>query len=446
MNNRYLFWCTFVAVTGGLLFGLNMAGISGAVNSISDFFNLSDSSIGMVVSSLMLGCLAGSLTAGLLADKFGRKKLLITTACLFIVSAAGCALAQSHWFLIIFRVIAGLGIGAVSVISPMYISEIAPVKSRGMLVSYNQFAIVTGILLAYTVDYFFIELADGWRYMLGFPFIFSLFFLLMLTTKFPESPRWLIALGKIDEATQILKKLRQDDISEEIKNIKTHSEQKKKKVSYSELFRGRMGKVVLIGTLLAALQQITGINAVVNYAPVIFGQTGVGGDTALLQSMLVGLINFAFTIIALWLVDRLGRKTLLLWGTGGMSLSLAFLTWSFTADGSNIGVLVSLLLYIAFFAASLSPVMWVVISEIYPNRVRGTAMSFSTAVSWGCTFLTVQFSPWLLNAYGGAVLFCIFGIFSVMAFLFIKLFITETKGKSLEQIELEMGLKKSTDK
>ena len=442
-NNKYLYWCTFISVTGGLLFGLNMAGISGAVNSIRDLFMLSDSSIGMVVSSLTLGCLTGALVSGSLADKFGRKKTLITTACLFAVSAAGCAFAQSQVQLTMFRVIAGLGVGAVSVVSPMYISEIAPAKNRGMLVSYNQFAIVTGILLAYTADYFLIDITGGWRYMLGFPLLFSILFLIMLVTAFPESPRWLVARGKTADATKILHKLRQGDVSEEIQNIEAsvHLEQKKEKVTYADLFRGKMGKVVLLGTLLAALQQITGINAVVNYAPVIFEQTGVGGNTALLQSMLVGLINFAFTIITLWLVDRLGRKTLLLWGTGGMTLSLAFLTYSFTGAGNGVGVLVSLLLYIAFFAASYSPVMWVVISEIYPNRVRGVAMSFSTAISWGCTFLTVQFSPWLLNEYGGVVLFCIFGIFSLLAFLFIKIFIPETKGKTLEQIEHEMGLK-----
>lgn len=198
--------------------------------------------------------------------------------------------------------------------------------------------------------------------------------------------------------------------------------------------------MVLLGTVLAAFQQVTGINAVVNYAPIIFELTGVAGETALLQSMLVGLVNFLATIVALYLVDSWGRKTLLLWGAVGMTLSLGYITYAFAFSGSNVGILIALLGYIAFFAASFAPVMWVVTSEMFPNRVRGMALSFSTAVSWMFTFVTVQFSPYILNQYGGAVLFGFFGFFSLLAFVFVKIWIPETKGKSLEQIEEELGI------
>ena len=214
----------------------------------------------------------------------------------------------------------------------------------------------------------------------------------------------------------------------------------KEKLSFGELFKGKIGKVVLLGTLLAAFQQITGINAVVNYAPIIFQKTGVGGDTALLQSMLVGLVNFLATIVALWLVDTKGRKTLLLWGGAGMTLALAYLTYAFAFDGAPMAILISLLAYIASFAASFAPVMWVVTSEMFPNRIRSMALSFSTAVSWLFAFVTVQFSPYILNNFGGSVLFGFFGFFTVLALFFVQIWIPETKGKALEQIEKELGL------
>ncbi|MBQ7823888.1 MAG: sugar porter family MFS transporter [Bacteroidaceae bacterium] len=442
--NKYIYWITFVAVNGGLLFGLNMAGISGAVNSIQDFFSLTDNGIGIVVSSLTIGCLLGALFTGMLADKFGRKKIFLSVALLFILSSLGCAFAQSGLMLIFFRVIAGFGVGAVSVVGPMYISEVAPAGKRGMLVSYNQFAITTGILLAYAIDYFLLDIPGSWRYMLAVPAFFSSLFLFLLLFLFPESPRWLVANGKKHEAEKILCNIGGEVFAQQEKEAIENSirqENNKEKAAFSEIFRGKIGRVVLLGTLLAAFQQITGINAVVNYAPVIFEQTGVGGDTALLQSVLVGLINFLCTIVALWLVDSKGRKVLLLWGAAGMIVSLAYLTASFAFSWSGMGVLVSLLVYIAFFAASFAPVMWVVTSEMFPNRIRGYALSFSTGISWACTFLTVQFSPWVLNNYGGAALFGFFGMFSILAFFFVLFYIPETKGKSLEQIEKELGLK-----
>jgi len=437
----YLHWITFVAINGGFLFGLNMAGISGAVNSILDFFNLSDGSLGMVVSILTVGCLVGALFTGYFADKYGRKKVLIFTSVLFAISALGCSLSQSVFMLSFFRLVAGIAVGTVSVIVPMYISEIAPAQKRGTLVSFNQFAIVIGILLAYVFDYFLIDMVDGWRYMLAIPFVFSIMFFVFLLTSFPESPRWLLSRGKKEEAMAVLIRIggtqyAKDEMQSMEQSINRDSN--KEKASFGDLFKGKTGKVVLLGTLLAAFQQITGINAVVCYAPVIFEKTGVGGNIALLQSMLVGSVNFLATIVALWLVDKKGRKTLLLWGAEGMTLALGYLTYAFTFNGNNISIVVAILAYIAFFAASFAPVMWVVTSEMYPNRVRGLALSFSTTVSWLCTFLIVQFSPYILNQFGGATLFGFFGIFSLLAFVFVKIWIPETRGKSLEEIEREI--------
>ena len=442
-NYKYLYWITFIAVQSGLIFGLNMAGISGAVPFIKDYFSLSDVSLGAAVSSIMIGCLVGAMGIGSLSDKYGRKLMMMLAAILFMVSALGCALAESLPVFIISRFVAGLGVGAVSVLAPTYISEIAPAAKRGMLVSNNQFAIVIGILLAYVIDFGLVETINGWRYMMAIPFIFGLIFLVLLIVCFPESPRWLAKVGKYEKAKQVLVKIGGEQHAEsELVNIKeTLSCDNAEKVKFGELFKGKVAKVVLFGSLLAIFQQITGINAVISYAPTIFSQAGVAGDQALMQSILVGIVNFIFTVVALWLVDKKGRKVLLLWGTAGMTLSLAYMVYSFVGGSAgSIGVLISLLGYIAFFAASLAPVMWVVTSEIYPNRIRGLAMSFSTALSWACTFLAVQFFPWMLNNLGGGFTFGFFGVFSLIAFVFILLYIPETKGKSLEQIEKELAL------
>ena len=444
-NNKYLYWITFVAINGGLLFGLNMAGISGAVDMIKGEFSLSDSGLGTVAALLTVGCLVGALFTGSFTEKYGRKNVMIFTAVVYIISAFGCAFSESATMLTILRVLSGLAVGATSVVAPMYISEIAPAHNRGRLVSFNQFAITIGIVLAYIFDYFLIGFGENsWRYMLAVPGVFGVFFLFFLIVKFPESPRWLLAHGKKDEAIKILTSIGGVAlVKEELPEMESTllAEQKKAKMSVADLFRGKTGKIVLIGTIIAALQQITGINAVIMFAPDIFQAAGSVKSDSVMQAMIVGLVNFLMTIVALWLVDKRGRKTLLLWGAVGMIASLAYLTLEFAKPLQNgTGVLIALLVYISFFAASFAPVMWVIISEIYPNRIKGLAMSFSTAVSWLCTFLTVYFAPVIHGALGLQYLFGIFGVFSILAFVFVKFWIPETKGKSLEQIEKELGL------
>ena len=444
-NNKYLYWITFVDINGGLLFGLNMAGISGAVDMIKGQFSLTDSGLGTVAALLTFGCLIGALFTGNFTEKYGRKKVMVATALLYVISALGCALAESSTMLIIFRILSGLAVGGTSVVAPMYISEISPARSRGRLVSFNQFAITIGIVLAYIFDYLLIGLGENaWRYMLVVPAIFGVLFLVFLLAKFPESPRWLLAHGQKDQSIKVLTKIGGEElVKEELPEMEKIllMENGKDKMSVGELFKGKTGKIVLIGTLIAALQQITGINAVIMFAPDIFQAAGSAKGDSMMQAMIVGMVNFLMTIVALWLVDKKGRKTLLLWGAVGMIASLAYLSFEFTKPVQNgFGVMAALLIYISFFAASFAPVMWVIISEIYPNRIKGVAMSFSTAISWLCTFLTVYFAPIIHGALGLQYLFGIFGVFSVIAFVFVKFWIPETKGKSLEQIEKELGL------
>jgi len=371
---------------------------------------------------------------------------MITTAVLYIISAIGCAFAGSSAVLIIFRLISGLAVGATSVVGPMYISEISPAYNRGKLVSMNQFAITFGILVAYITDYLLIGLGENsWRYMLAVPAIFGTAYLIFLLTSLPESPRWLLSKNRREEAVSVMNKiggqqLIDDELPEMEKTLLI--EKGKEKIRLGEIFKGKTGKIVLIGTLVAAFQQITGINAVIMFAPEIFQSAGSAKVDSMMLSVIVGLVNFFMTIVALWLVDKKGRKTLLLWGAAGMIISLAYLCFEFAKPVQNgIGVLIALLVYISFFAASFAPVMWVIISEIYPSRIKGVAMSFSTAVSWLCVFLAVYFAPVIQGTLGLSYLFGIFGAFSVLAFGFVKIWIPETKGKTLEEIEKQLGLK-----
>ncbi len=436
----------FVAINGGFLFGLNMAGISGAVEMIKGEFSLSDSGLGTVAALLTIGCLIGALFTGNFTEKYGRKNVMITTAVLYIISAIGCAFAGSSSMLIIFRLLSGLAVGATSVVGPMYISEISPAHNRGKLVSMNQFAITFGILVAYITDYLLIGFGENsWRYMLAVPAIFGTAYLIFLLTSLPESPRWLLSKNRRDEAIIVMNKIGgQQLIDDELPEMEKilSIEKGKEKIRFGEIFKGKTGKIVLIGTLIAAFQQITGINAVIMFAPEIFQSAGSAKVDSMMLSVIVGLVNFFMTIVALWLVDKKGRKTLLLWGAAGMIISLAYLCFEFGKPVQNgVGVLIALLTYISFFAASFAPVMWVIISEIYPNRIKGVAMSFSTAVSWLCVFLAVYFAPVIQGTLGLNYLFGIFGVFSILAFVFVKIWIPETKGKTLEEIETQLGLK-----
>lgn len=403
---------SLVAAFGALVVGLNLGGISGAIDIIETEFSLTALAKGLVASALMIGCLIGALTGGSLSDRFGRRPLMMASAALLAVSAAGCSmLSNGAAALVAFRFIGGLGVGVLSAVIPAYITEIAPEKMRGTLVSLYQLFVVIGILAAYTANYFLAGSAGGWRYMLGFPLAFA-FVDIVLLLFLPESPVW---LGQRNRT-------------------------KRSDAKLSELFHGKIARVVFLGCMLAFFQQITGINVVINYAPGILGKVGIAGSDPMLQTVFVGAANLLFTVIALWLCDKFGRKTLLVSGCAGLVLSLGYLTYAFSIDApSNIGILVAILAYIAFFALSLSPLMFVVTSEMYPSHIRGTAMALSTGISWVCAFLVVQFYPWMESTLGANVTFGIFCALCLLAGLFIHFFIPETKGKKLEDIQKELG-------
>lgn len=439
-NKSLVFYYAFTAAFGALVVGLNMGGISGAIDIIAQEFALSALAKGFVTGALMIGCLVGALLGGGMSDRYGRKPMLIVSALLLGISAAGCAfLAYGATALVAYRFIGGLGVGVLSAVIPTYITEISPAKLRGTFVSFYQLFVVIGIMVAYASNYGFVRLDGNWHYMLGLPLVFAVVDILLLLT-LPESPRWLVQKGRIDEANRAIAKYRFN--AEDAADILTSSgKEREHSAKFSELFKGKTAKVVFLGSMLAFFQQITGINVVINYAPSILSSIGIAGSDPLLQTVFVGAANLVFTLIALWLCDKFGRKTLLLWGCAGLVVSLAYLTYAFSIPNpSNIGILTAILVYIAFFALSLSPLMFVVTSEIYPSHIRGTAMALSTGISWACAFLVVQFFPVMENSFGTNVTFGIFAALCLIAGLFIKFCIPETKGKKLEDIQKELGL------
>lgn len=440
-NRNLIFFYAFVAAFGALVVGLNMGGISGAIDIIEQEFSLSALAKGFVASALMVGCLVGALVGGGMSDRYGRKPMLFISALLLAISAGGCALlSHGATALVVFRFVGGLGVGILSAVIPTYITEISPARLRGTFVSFYQLFVVIGILVAYVSNYYFAPMTASWHLMLGLPLIFALVDILLLLV-LPESPRWLVQMGLAEEAEQAISRYGFDE--QEREAILNSANQKKEKgAKFSELFKGKIGKVVFLGSMLAFFQQITGINVVINYAPGILGSLGIAGSDPLLQTIYIGAANLLFTVIALWLCDKFGRKTLLLWGCAGLVVSLGYITYAFSIPNPNeIGILVAIVAYIAFFALSLSPLMFVVTSEMYPSYIRGTAMALSTGISWACAFLCVQFYPWLESTLGTNVAFGIFAALCLAAGLFIYFCIPETKGKSLEEIEKELKLK-----
>lgn len=441
INYKHLYWIIFIVMTGGIVCGLNIAGISGAVSYIQEVFNLNDIEIGLVVSSITIGCIIGSLILGYLSEKHGRRKILILTSFIFIISSLGSALSTSPTTLIFYRFVGGLSVGTISFLGPVYISEISPQKIRGKLVSLNQLAIVIGILLAYIFDYLIIYTNNSWRYMLAIPIIFSIIYMIFSIKSLPESPRWLVINKKKSEAETIFKNIEgKKSAKEHIIKIE-ESLSMKNKIKLKDFFKGKIKKIMIIGIILAIFQQIVGINAVIAYAPSIFENIGIQTQNALLQSILIGFVNFLSTFIAIWLIDNKGRKILLIYGSIGMTLTLSYLVYGFSLSQNNILILIALLGYIAFYGASFAPILGVINSEIFSNNFRGIGMSFTAAINWLSAFVVIQFSPYIINNIGASILFGFFAIFSFLSLIFVKFYIPETKNKSLEQIEIEMNSK-----
>jgi sugar porter (SP) family MFS transporter len=432
---------TLIAALGGLLFGFDTAVISGTTSDLVRIFHLSDFYLGQTVAIALYGTILGSVVAGLPAERFGRKKVLITVAILYITCALGCGLAKNWYMFLFFRFLGGLGVGGSSVVAPLYIAEIAPPSIRGRLVGLNQFNIVCGILLAFLSNYLIARNihTDAWRWMLGVQAIpATLFFLLLFFI--PDSPRWLVKWDREPEAKSVLLKTGINDPDKVITEIKEsiHAERHE---HTEPIFSGKYSRPILYAVLLAMFNQLAGINAILYYAPKIFEQAGFGKDSAMLQSVGIGLTNLIFTVLAMSLIDRFGRRTLMLVGSLGMIIFLGLCASVFYHPTSqDKGLLVYLVGFIAFFAFSQGAVIWVFISEIFPNKVREKGQSLGTFTHWAMAAIITGIFPVVASTYGGGVSFTFFACMMLLQLLFVWKIMPETKGRSLEQIQHDLGI------
>jgi len=434
-SRAYTYLVSVVAAVGGLLFGFDTGVISGAIPFVSEHFRLNAHQEGFTVSNLVIGCIIGALVAGSLSDRFGRKKILIASAVFFIVSAVLSAVPRTIVELIIARFIGGLAVGAASVMSPMYIAEIAPARIRGSLVSLTQFTIVIGILLTYFTNWLVVDIGPtNWRWMFGLETVPAGLFLAALFI-IPESPRWLTKKGREDEAFTILARVGgQDTAREEMNEIRAMMALEEGSVR--ELMNPGLRKILIVSFLLAFFSQVTGIDSVVYYAPKVFMYAGFATtNSAYLASIMVAVTLAVFTVVAMLTIDRFGRRPLLLIGPAGMGISFVCAGLAFQSGTVNgIWVLVPIITFIAFFAMSLGPIPWVFMSEVFPTKIRGRAVALATMVLWVSNFLVAQFFPWFIETLGGMTYFIFAGICFITV-VFVVTMIPETKGRSLEDIE-----------
>jgi sugar porter (SP) family MFS transporter len=439
---RYTILIAVVAALGGLLFGFDTAVIAGTLSPLKSYFNLGDAAIGLVVAAASIGCIPGAFFAGRFADRFGRKKMMTVTSLLFVIAAIGSGIAGSFMQLVIYRFIGGIAIGMASTLAPIYISEIAPPAFRGRLGMLQQLAIVIGILIAFISNYFianahfsFLTNNNHWRYMLAAAVVPSMIFFLLLLLV-PESPRWLLLKQKLAQAKKIFDNIyTKQDAAIEVELILTDLQTDTRKVKFLEIFSSRYKKVVLIGIIFASIAQLTGINIIFYYAPLIFEKTHVGGSV-LFQTVLTGIVNLIFTLIAFALIDRIGRKKLLLGGSTIMGLCMLFIGYLFYTNRlDNYFVLITIFIYIGAFACTWGAVLWVYVAEIFPNKIRGHATSFAVFGNWVMNAIVSFTFPVLLSGLGPAATFFIYGIVNLGMILFVYRYIFETKGIPLEKIE-----------
>jgi SP family arabinose:H+ symporter-like MFS transporter len=514
-TNPIIFMIALIVALGGLLMGFDASVISGVVKFIEPEFNLTKLELGWSVASLTLTATAAMLVAGPLSDRIGRRKVLRYAAILYAISAIGSALAPSFLVLVIARMIGGFGVGASLILAPMYIAEISPSHLRGRMVSFNQLNIVIGISLAFFTNYLILQFGKSdaswavnlkfdeynWRWMLGLELVPAILYFGGLFFV-PRSPRWCIMHGEMNEAKRVMARLSgEENAALELKKIQTalDAEEGTDEGKLSDLFKPAMKLVLTIGIVVAVLQQITGINSVFFYAPMIFEQSGLGTDAAFMQAILVGLINLVFTVLAILFVDKLGRKPLLSFGVAGIAVFMAILSYGFSSATYSLNaekiatlpeeinqselavlngivydselayqsaveeivgtevykehkneiikaaismnallILIAILGFVASFAISIGPVMWVLFSELFPNKIRGIAISFVGVINSAVSFLVQWIFPWELEVLGSATTFAIYGLFAVFGLLFIIRVIPETKGKSLEELEAQL--------
>ncbi len=516
-NGFYTFYISLIVALGGFLMGFDASVISGVVKFIEPEFALTKLQLGWAVASLSLTATLAMMTSGPISQRFGRRPVLMCAAFLFFVSALLSAIASSFTLLVLARMLGGLGVGAALIIAPMYIAEIAPAAIRGRLVSLNQLNIVLGISAAFFSNYLILQLAESpaewlnglniqqwqWRYMLGIEALPALLYLLFLFWV-PESPRWLVMKGRKKEAMAVMTRtLGQTEASQAMIAIETdlNASSNQAKASVGELFSPKLRLVLLLGISIAVLQQITGINAVFFYAPMIFELSGLGTNAAFMQAIFVGLINIVFTLVAIALIDKVGRKTLLTAGVAGIvvcmfSLSHGFANASYTLTQSVLDsaelsqhrdaltlilnqtftseldfkqaiqttlgpaaaavesqlvaaaitinqtqILLCILGFVACFAVSLGPVMWVLFSELFPNHIRALAISFVGLINSGVSFGVQFIFPWELSVLGSTLTFMIYGIFAALGLIIIVRYLPETKGKTLEQLATDLASK-----
>lgn len=454
-NIRYVTFLSVVAALGGFLFGYDTAVISGTVSQVSSQFSLTTLQSGWYVGCALVGSITGVLFAGTLSDRLGRKKTMLIAAVLFTVSAAGCAISASLDQLVLYRMIGGVGIGIVSIVCPLYISEVSPASHRGRMVSLYQLAVTVGFLGAYLMNYFLLDLSvdftssnplllkifgtEVWRGMLGAETLPALLFFIIIFF-IPESPRWLIVKEQESRASSIFAKIYNDSsvISFQINETKSML-QSEEKSDWKLLLKPGIFRAVIIGAAIAILGQFMGVNAVLYYGPSIFESSGLSSGDSLFYQSLIGLVNMGTTILALLIIDKIGRKKLVYVGVSGMIISLLLIGIYFLMGEmwnlSSIFLLICFLMYIFFTAGSISAVIFVFLSEMYPTRIRGTAMSIAGLSLWVGTYLIGQLTPWMLETLTPAGTFFLFGIMCIPYMLIVWKLMPETAGKTLEEIE-----------
>ena len=458
-NSVYIFGISMVSAMGGLLFGYDWVVIGGAKPFYERFFEIASSANlqAWAMSCALIGCIVGAVASGVVSDKFGRKWPLLVSAFLFTIASLGTGMAGSYTIFVIFRIIGGIGIGLASALSPMYIAEVAPAHLRGRFVSLNQMTIVIGILAAQIINLLIAEKVPvgatdafiqaswngqvGWRWMFFACAVPAVAFFL-LTFLVPESPRWLMKAGKPEKALPTLKRIGGEEYArEEMENIQATLDDISEKVDFKTLFKPAYGTILLIGIFLAVFQQWCGINTVFNYAEEIFTAAGYGVSDTLFNIVITGSVNMVFTLVAMFTVDKWGRKKLMVFGSVGLAIDYILLGSAFYFHIKGIAVLALVVTAIAIYAMSLAPIVWVILSEIFPNRIRGAAMALATFALWIACFILTYTFPLLNKSLGAAGTFWVYAGICFTGFLFLLRKLPETKGKSLEEIEKELVIK-----